>query len=354
MKEKIISFLKKQWLLVWLFTVSVALFGVIVYAEYPGVNNYIKRVVTSDDSADMMFSSNLLNLTENNKVSYQPIYVKQLTENDVAEYYDVDVYVWNYDINGSGDYYKKQITYDLEISIVDAQGNNTTLESGKVVRIMKNDANTYLATFSGSSTTYVSSTPEILNTNGRNQNKYTIRFSKNWSLSKDVNKRVMIKAIPTSEFTDLKTLVAAIGLREESSSESTGWKYYINEKRISSTATLDDYDAYNLVLSGTGSEQIIIEWNTNKVKLNKDFYESNGAFSFASGEVTYHQGGGENGWDQLIIEADSYSAAKEYRNRYDIQIYKESVNLGNDWNFIGSSQGNGIFITVNVPTDSTE
>ena len=352
MKEKILSFLKKQWLFVWLSVVSVALLGVVAFAEYPGVNNYIKRVVISEDAVGMMFSSNLLTLLENNRVSYQPIYVKQITDNDTADYYDVDVYVWNYDIDGSGDYYKKQITYDLEISVVDEQGNVTTLDSGKSVKVVKNDANTYLANFSGSSTTYTSSTPEILNTNGRNQNKYTIKFSKNWDLAGDVNKRVMIKAIPTSEFTDLKTLATAIGLREESSSESTGWKYYINEKRISSTAAVSDYDAYNLVLTGTGSETIEIEWDTDKVKLNKDFYEQNGAFSFAANEVTYTQGGGTNGWDKLVIAADSYSATKEYRNRYDIQLYKVNGELGSDWSFIGSSRENGVCITINIPTDS--
>ena len=357
MKNRIISFMKKQWLLIWVVLAAMTLCSVIAFAEYPGTNNFMKRVVLSDDSSDMMFSSNLLTLIENDKVSYQPYYVRQLTNTDVAQTYDVDVFVWNYDIDGTADYYKRKIEYDLEISVVDNQGNViSSMDSGKVIQIVKNDS-TVLTAFdsSSSSYTYIKSEVEELDTGIRSQNKYTIKFSKNWNLRNDTNKRVMIKATPTSDYPDLKPLAAAIGLKEEQSSTSNGWKYYISEQRLSGSALPSAYDAFNLVMNGTGSETIEIEWDPAVLELNKDFYESGGAFPFASGEMVYTQGGGSvSGWDKLVINADSYDGLKGYRNRYDIQMYKVNgdTGLGSSWNFIAASQTTGVYITINIPTDS--
>ncbi len=356
MKNKIIKFMKRQWLLVWIVSVSLALCTFVVYAEYPDTNNYVKRVLVFDDSRDSMFSSNILTYVENSRISYQPYYVKELTVNDVAHTYDVDVFVWNYDIDGSGDYYKKQIKYDLEISVVDNQGNViSSMDTGKYIQVVKNDSSTALVTFnSGSASyTYSSSQVETLETDARSQNKYTIKFSKNWNLRTDANKRVLIKATPTPEFSDLKPLAAAIGLKEEQGSSSTGWKYYINEQRLNSSALPSAYDAYNLVLTGTGSETIEIEWDPSVIALNKDFYESNGAFPFVSGEVVYTQGGGATtGWDKLVVNADSYSPTKEYRNRYDIQLYKINGELSSSWNFISDTVSGSVCIKINIPTDS--
>ncbi|WP_024857142.1 hypothetical protein [Ruminococcus albus] len=356
MKNRIIKFMKRQWLLVWIVSVTLALCTIVAFAEYPGTNNFVKRVVLFDDSSDSMFSSNLLTYIENNRISFQPYYVKELTVNDLAQTYDVDVFVWNYDIDGSGDYYKRQIEYDLEISVVDNQGNViSSMDAGKYIQIAKNDSSTALVTFNSGSASYTYSSPQVetLATNARSQNKYTIKFSKNWDLKNDANKRVMIKATPTSSFPDLKPLAAAIGLKEEQGSSSTGWKYYINEQRLNTSALPSAYDAYNLVLTGTGSETIEIEWDPTKIALNKDFYESNGAFPFVSGEVVYTQGGGTTtGWNKLVINADSYSSTKEYRNRYDIQLYKINGEVSSSWNFISDTVSGNVCIKINIPADS--
>ena len=117
MKKSSISFIKKQWLFLWILLVCLGFIVLVVSAEYPGKNNYMKRVVMSDESSDMMFSSNLLTLVENDKISYRPYFVRQL-ENS-TDTYNVDVFVWNYDIDGTGDFYSKEISYDLEIKVVD-------------------------------------------------------------------------------------------------------------------------------------------------------------------------------------------------------------------------------------------
>lgn len=352
MKKKIFKFIKKQWLLVWTLIVSTALLAVVAFAEYPGTNNYMKRVVVYDESSEMMFSSNLLSLIDNNRIQYQPYYVRQLTGSDTASTYDVDVYVWNYDIDGSGDYYKKNIDYGLEIKVVDNHGDTiTALGSNKLIQIVKNDTDV-IKYFDSSSSSfeYTSSENETISTDARSQNKYTIKFSKNWDLTNDTNIRVQIKATPTSEFSDLKPLAAAIGLKEERTEQSSGWEYYINEKTLSSTAAPDKYDAYNLVLTGSGSETITIEWDTTKIAVNKDFYETNGAFPFVSGEVTYTSGG-SGGWDRIVISANSYDSAKDYRNRYDIQLYKVDGELGSTWDFIGKTRAVGTYITVTKASD---
>ena len=106
-------------------------------------------------------------------------------------------------------------------------------------------------------------------------------------------------------------------------------------------------------MTGTGGETIEIEWDPTKVALNKDFFESNGAFPFVSGEVVYTQGGGATtGWDKLVVNADSYSSTKEYRNRYDIQLYKINGEISSSWNFINSTVSSGVCIKINIPTDT--
>ncbi len=354
MKKHIVQFIKNQWLFLWILLISFGMVALVVSAEYPGKNNFMKRVVMSDESSDMMFSSNLLTLVENDRISYRPYFVRQL-ENS-SETYNVDVFVWNYDIDGTGDFYSKQINYDLEIKVVDEYGNTlSNLGNDKSIQVFKNGSITPLVTFSDLEAvyTYNSSEQETLASGGRTQNTYSVRFSGNWDLRNDTGKRVMIKATPAAAFTDLKTLAAAIGLKEERASASTGWKYYINEQRLDNSATPVDCDAYNLVLTGTGSQTITIEWNPAVAALNQYFYESGGsAFPFVSGEVVYTAGGGTNGWNKLVINADSYSAAKNYRNRYDIQIYKVNGELGNSWGFISSEQSTGVCITIDIPTDT--
>lgn len=356
MKDRIIGFFKKQWLLVWMISASLALCSIIAFAEYPGTNNFVKRVVVFDDTNDVMFSSNMLSLIENDRISYQPYYVKQLTDSDVANSYDVDVYLWNYDIDGTGDYYKKAINYDLYIAVVDNQGNPiSSIDSGKYIQIVKNDNSTAFATFNSSSSsfTYSSDQVETLSTGARSQIKYTIKFSKSWNLKTDMNKRVLIRATPTSDFPDLKPIAAAIGLKEDQGTTSTGWKYYIKEQRLDSSKLPSDYDAYNLVLTGTGSETIEIEWDPTKAALNKDFFESNGAFPFASGEVVYTASGGSTtGWDKLVINANSYDSTKGYRNRYDIQLYKVNGEISSAWNFISDTISSSVCIKINIPTDT--
>lgn len=355
MKTRIMSFIKKQWIFLWILFVSLGLVALVVSAEYPGKNNYMKRVVMSDESSDMMFSSNLLTLVENDKIAYRPYFVRQLE--NTTDTYDVDVFVWNYDIDGNGDFYSKEISYDLEIKVVDEHGNTvSSLGTDKSIHVFKNGSNTPLITFSDTGSVYTynspAQTPEKLATGERTQNTYTVKFSGNWDLRNDTGKRVMIKATPGAAFTDLKTLAASIGLKEERSTASTGWKYYINEQRLDGNATPTAYDAYNLVLTGTGSQTIVIEWDPNKVDLNRYFSETNGAFPFASGEVVFTDRGGTNEWNRLVVNADSYSSAKSYRNRYDIQVYKVNGELGNTWGFIGATQTEGVYITINIPTDT--
>lgn len=361
MKKRIFTILKKQWLLVWIIIVSAALLTITVFAEYPGTNNFIKRVVVFDESSDTMFTSNLLTTFENDKIAYQPYLVEPLGNDSVEQSYNVEVFVWNYDINGKGNYYNKQIDYNLEIAVCDMQGNVvTSLPADKSIQVVKTAGNTTssLVTFTSSSSSYVyNNSPQVetLAANARSQIKYTVRFSKNWDLKNDIGYRVRIKATPTptENYTDIKPLAAIIGLKEIKSSESTGWKYYINEQRLDSDKVPSDYDAYNLVLNGSGSQSIEIEWDPNIIAFNKNFYEPDGAFSFASGEVDFQMGGGlQQGWNKLVIAADSYSAAKNYRNRYDLQFYKVNGEIGDSWNFISGSYSSGISITINIPTDT--
>ncbi|MCR5019992.1 hypothetical protein [Ruminococcus sp.] len=365
MQKQLMRFLKKQWLIVWIAAVALTLTAILVSAEYLGENSTMNRVIVALSEQKLMFSSNILK--ENGDNEYQPKYEAGLSAEQILNgaAYDVPLLLWNYDRSNPSRWYSESINYDISFKLVQADGteiNTAEKLNGKSITILKNGNS--ITTLD--SNQYSDSRPDTLtySPSGAAENSYTIRFPGNWDFVADDDICVQIKAVPNNEgntekYIDLKNLGAIVGLKQLQSMGSSGWNVYISESRISDTAPAD-YDAYNLVINGSGVADITLKIDTAKLLFNKYFYDSSlRVKDFTAGEVSYI-GPDANGIATIIIKADSSmnrntgsdaETNPEYRNRYDIQLYKK----GTDpvaWTFCSEATGDtmpsGVWLTYSI------
>ena len=169
------------------------------------------------------------------------------------------------------------------------------------------------------------------NTGYYTDNIYQVSFSNppdGWDLDDDIDICVQIKAIPTlkddnSPYTDIPTIGRILGLRKSRITGSNGWKANISEK--TETNSPSPFDAYNLVLSGSGAATITISWDITKIDVNPFFYDSSNNvyhFDFTSNPAEIVDQGVTNGIHTIKINADTGKQSQNYRNIYKLQLYK--------------------------------
>lgn len=370
MQKQLIGFLKKQWLIVWITALALMLTVMLVSAEYLGENSTMNRVIVALSEQKMMFSSNILK--ENGDNEYQPKYEPILSAEQITNgaTYDVPLLLWNYDRSNPSRWYSESINYDISFKLVQADGTEiTTAEklNGKSISILK--SGNLLTTLSSNRYSYSYSDTLAYRPNGAAENSYTIRFPGNWDFVADDDICVQIKAVPnnggnTEKYKDLKNLGAIIGLKQLQSMGSSGWNVYVSESRISGTVP-SDYDAYNLVINGSGAADITLKIDTTKLLFNKYFYDSTlRVKNFTANEVSY-TAPDANGIATIIIKADSSmnrntgsdaETNPEYRNRYDIQLYKKGTDPA-AWTFCSEESGdtmpNGVWLTYSIDSAVT-
>lgn len=355
MKKNIISFIKKQWLIIWIVLSSIVLFAIIASAESLFTLSPMKRVLVTKGGKGVLFSSNLLtNLIEETvegvpteKATYQPIYK--------TNSYDVDLYLWNYDILDETTRYPENINYRLEARLTDSEGNALTDIGSRTITITPTSPSGSSLVLSTSNPSGTFNSQTLVHSDSVSaQNYYVVEFSSNWNLDEDANICVEIKAIPTTNdagvaYSDIPKLGRIIGLRKTRSTSTNGWKATISEKTDINSPT--DFDAYNLVLSGSGSATITVSWDPTKIGLNEYFYkESKCVYGFdfpdddedTDYEIKDNGVSETDGWHTITIKADTSIDSRNNRNRYSIQLYK----LGNQddtinptsWDFCALNQ----------------
>lgn len=353
MKNRIKKFMKKQWLLVWTLVVSVAMLTMIASAEYSSTESSMNRVVVSKKGPGMMFSSNFLMVDGDNE--YHPIYVKS---KESGAYDDDNLFIWNYNISDINRFYPNNINYKIVATLTDQNGDPLTQQSiddpsseyTHSVTIIDPQGNTIILNNANRTDSFENAGSKqtqqtLVHGPDAAQNRYTIRFSEGWDIAKDENICVQIIAIPTKDdngnnYTDLKPISGVIGLKTTSGSGSNGWKASIAEQPGvgKTTPAPSAYDAYNLVLNGSGKATITIKWDTSKISLNKYFVESKDSpgaggtrlYEFAAGEVEVGSVG-PDGWCTMTINANTGLATQDNRNRYTIQLYKTGQGDPSSW-----------------------
>ena len=326
MKKKIWTIIKKQWLLMLSAIMAVAMTSIIAFAEYKSATSNMHRVVVSKKAPGMMFSSNYL--TVDGDGIFHPIYVQPKSDERYSSNY---LYIWNYNTSAVG---------TCNIHIVDPLNRQIEL----------NDTNL--------SNSFKDTTQQIL-AKESTQNKYTISFSSNWDFEANENICVSIKATPTQRdsggsYMDLVPISGVIGLRTSSSTQVNGWKASISEQPEDgqTTPAPSAYDAYNLVLTGSGSATITVKWDPTKIELNRFFTSpADRVYTFASGEIDGPTQDA-SGWMVVTIHADTGNNAQENRNRYTIQMYKTGAEEPSDWRFFANNKADDVqenaWIRVNI------
>lgn len=365
MRQKVSAFLKKQWLILWIAFTALMLVTLFVSAEYIDQNSMMNRVVVSNSEQYTMFSSNLLR--QNGRLYYYPKYVSKLTDEQIqgGVNYDLTLYVWNYDRMNPSRWYPNDIVYDISFKLVEKDGSNLTAEEvgANSIQIVKGD--TVITTLGNSNLEYTIKDTLVSNSNTISENRYTIRFPNSWNFESNENICVQVIAEPNNSgnddlYLDLDELGAIVGLKQLQSMGSSGWEVYINEQRNNSSSEPSDFDAYNLVVAGSGKADITLYIDTTKLSINRYFYKPELSFlNFTEGEVTYTQPD-EKGIAKLVIKADSSmnrntdddkEVNPEYRNRYDIQLYKKDGDPSS-WAFFSLSEGetmpDGVWLTYQI------
>lgn len=349
MKDNIMMFIKKHWLPLWIAIAAITSCALFAAAEYAVSTNTMKRVVVSTSDQGKMFSSNLL--VENGNTSYVSKYFSQHEEDEqthTAEPYDVDVYLWNYSLGNLSKWYPADIVYNVAFTLTDLSGTPLSADDvgTKTVKIIKDGSD--LGSLSGSQLSFTPSAQTLeYDPSQSAQDHYILRFSGDWDLDNDTEICVKMVADPynggdDTKYKDLTSLGAVIGLRKNSITETSGWQAYLAE--ASDGLPVESCDAYNLIVTGSGKAKITIKWDPEKLACNRNFY-NNTIYSFGSGEIDH-----TDGTAQIIINADTGSAANDYRNRYDLQFYKKESEPS-DWDFFkndGSEPAGDVWLTVKV------
>lgn len=338
----------------------------LVSAEYIVDNSTMNRVIVALSEQKMMFSSNILR--ENGENEYQPKYQSPLSSEQIANgiTYNIPLSLWNYDRSNPSRWYPESIDYNISFKLVQADGTAiTTAEklNNRSIVILGGEETITL----GSNNKYDDSCSGTLkyNTNKAAGKSYTIKFPGDWNFETDDDICVLITAVPDNggnneKYKDLKSLGAIVGLKKLQSIGSSGWKVYISESLIANTKPAD-YDAYNLVINGSGKADITLKIDTNKLVFNKYFYDTQlRVKNFTAEEVEYTPPD-ENKIATIVIKANSSTNRNtgedketnpEYRNRYDIQLYKKTTTDADTWEFLKETSDetmpNGAWVTYSI------
>ena len=115
--KRIVDFLKKYWISVWIFVVSLSLVSVgVVYAFYNKTST-AKSVVARVGAVGKHFSSNYLQ--RGSAIMDVPLYVNE-ADTEPGDF----VRIFNFAQGNPGDPYRRQITYTLKMRMVYHDGND--------------------------------------------------------------------------------------------------------------------------------------------------------------------------------------------------------------------------------------
>lgn len=327
------KFVKKHVITIWLVIATVAFCGIFAYAKFNEGQNYTKRVVSTGTNDKVLFTSNLLNTSN----SGHPKAVTKGYSSD--SYYDINIY--NYDKNKVSSYYPGTINYTLSAMLVKPDASSTVYDTtvSADLNALKNvlvethidntDPDNPITTY-----TYhkiyiyrlIDGTPEdspIVTLGAIDQDTMTVSYdltgeqlvpgtsgsaveSYRVVLPKEVidsNVRVKITAQPNGH-SDLPSSIGGVFyIQSQNIVVTTGWKGEFVDSRTKSPS---EYDAFNYRISGAGTANKVLKWNSTYLQPNKqeitDLF-GDGSFSASTTQESH----------SFPLKPDVYT--------YDIQFY---------------------------------
>ncbi|WP_456028577.1 hypothetical protein [Ruminococcus sp.] len=298
MKDRFIKKLKRSWLAIWIAFAAAALSTIGVLAAYTSVSS-VKRVVSTQKGAGMLFSSNYLTIDENDLP-------RMITFSSMETSPCVTVNVCNYP-QTMIKHNDKDITYTLTVELVDSSGNAVTSADYSV------EYNGEKKTFENNSKIEFSLLK--LMADDFNKHEFVLTFDKSQLTKSDIYMKVT--ATPTNQ-AELKPLSAKLGVIYINDNTSATWTGTF----IDNATSPKDLDGFNYRLSGSGEGTVTLTWNTNYVDISPWF------------KNTY----------KLTISKDSSGIAtatlkvnSAEKNQYDIQFYRTNgINANEVWSDNGA------------------
>lgn len=291
MKERIKSVFRKMikypvtiWMTLSLIVLSSMLIG---FAAYNGTVT-VKRVVSTQASSSSAFSSNYMETYSSTNIA-----IKNLRTTLEGNFY-CPVTVCNYDQSDPTTPAKADITYSFTAELVKL--NPATNEYVRVTEIQTGE-NSVVKTFTvqkvmNDNITINTDTPHTLNDIDSNdtENSFSYTYSSE-TLEGGISQRdtynlcfdasevakdtpelyIRVTAIPTPESSTkngsgVSNLASVISIAQGRTVE-TGWHGSLQEASTPAT----DFDAYNLIIEGSGEGKIDIVWDAAKFTMNPVF-----------------------------------------------------------------------------------
>ena len=298
MKDRFIKKLKRSWLAIWIAFAAAALSTIGVLAAYTSVSS-VKRVVSTQKGAGMLFSSNYLTIDENDLP-------RMITFSSMETSPCVTVNVCNYP-QTMIKHNDKDITYTMTVELVDSNGNAVTSADYSV------EYNGEKKTFESNSK--IEFSPLKLTADDFNKHEFVLTFDKSQLTKSDIY--MIVTATPTDQ-AELKSLSAKLGVIYINDNTSATWTGTF----IDNATSPKDLDGFNYRLSGSGEGTVTLTWNTNYVDISPWF------------KNTY----------KLTISKDSSGIAtatlkvnSAEKNQYDIQFYRTNgINANEVWSDNGA------------------
>lgn len=320
MKGRIKNILKKIMkypITIWMVISILALITIyIAYAAYNGTA-IVKRVVSTQPTSTSVFSSNYLEEYSSN------ITVKDLRTTTEGNF-TVSVTVCNYDQMDVNSYAKGLIEYELKAELVHQVGDdyelvNSVQMNGDVPKIfnIQKTMDDNVAT-SGETVNDLNVNPfivtypvESLTGGSPLKDSFNICFDAAEVAKETPDLFIRVTATPTEQSVQLNsgiTTLACIISVSQGRSVETGWHGSLQE-----TDSSEEYDAYNLIIEGSGVGEIDILWDNTEFTMNPKFVELYSAKLTRESDVLDRPG-----WKKRTLSVNSMQ-----ENRYDVQFYKK-------------------------------
>lgn len=279
---------KKYLIYVCIAVLSVILIVLSISAAYTNINK-VKRVISTQSGGGTAFSSNYLNLINQNINNYD---LKRISFSSSENSKTFDVTISNFVYNNPSIINEYDIKYTLTLTLVDSNNNTVTTKDEGVSVQVGNETKNFengVCTISDQTLT------------GKQSSTLTYKLTVPKDFINNVN--IEAEAIPDQEFykyTDQKKL-ARIFTFSEYNERTTTWAGYFSETDTSG------YDGFNYILTGQGKGTITLIWDSTQLEINKVFLDS----------LTYTESIGTGGEKQIVFDVDSNT-----KSQYNIQFYK--------------------------------
>lgn len=245
--------------------ISITFFSSVCFSAYI-YQNRAKRVIATQKSGELQFSSNVL-LDYDSSSSAIGSYSYSFTsdENGEIRYQQVNITVCNYPQSATNLVNDFDIEYDFIIDIYDKDGNEVKSGNYDMFKIKKNNGN-----FADFNSNHVSFEKNKLSQGTMTQDIYILSCPLN-SVDFGNDYYILIRAVPCSG-SENATSGKMLGRRitfSKSAPPSSNWSGTFEE--IPDNIDKRDVYGFNYIIKGSGKGKVTLKWDSGKIEIDPLF-----------------------------------------------------------------------------------